>query len=126
MMHLTMETTTGVTIDRWQPGGIVVSGRRYGHSLILTPRDLHPWPPRAGDALTRDHLLMLLETQPDVILLGTGLHQRFPDPALLAPLHQRGVGVEVMGSHAACRTFNLLALERRRVTAGIVVETPRA
>ena len=57
-----------------------------------------------------------------ILLLGTGLRQRFPAPALLRPLIERRIGVEVMDSFAACRTYNILMAEGREVAAAIIVE----
>lgn len=59
---------------------------------------------------------------PDVLLLGCGARFAFPPAEVLAPLQRRGVPVEVMDSQAACRTYNLLADEGRRVVAAVIVE----
>ena len=55
------------------------------------------------------------------MLFGAGAAQRFPHPRLLAPLTDARVGLEVMDTPAACRTFNILAAEGRRVLAALVV-----
>ena len=56
------------------------------------------------------------------MLLGTGATQRFPHPRLTAPLHRAHVGLEVMDTRAACRTYNILVAEGRSVTAALIVE----
>ena len=70
--------------------------------------------------LQTDHLLPLVERQTEVLLLGSMIGGEFPPPALIAWLSQRGIGLEVMNAPAACRTYNLLMLEERRVAAMIL------
>ena len=62
--------------------------------------------------------------EPEIVLLGTGDRQHFPHPRLLAPLTERRIGVEVMDTRAACRTFNILVAEGRRVAAALVIDRP--
>jgi uncharacterized protein len=64
----------------------------------------------------------ILALQPEVILLGTGARQQFPPAALLQAVLSRGVGLEVMATDAACRTFNVLASEYRRVAAALYTD----
>ncbi len=95
-------------------------------SLIITPERLVPdWPPTDLSQLTVVHLEEIVALEPELVLLGTGKRLRFPDPALVAPLLNRGIGVEYMDSAAACRTYNLLAADERRVAAAILIASPR-
>jgi uncharacterized protein len=64
----------------------------------------------------------LLSNSPEIVLLGTGSAQRFLRPAVTAPLHDANVGLEVMDTRAACRTYNILVAEGRVVTAALIVE----
>lgn len=92
-------------------------------SFVIAPQQLvRNWPPRAYADLAAEHLANLLELNPEVVLLGTGTVFRYPTPALLASLTGRGIGVEVMDTGAACRTFNVLAAEGRQVVAAILLE----
>lgn len=92
-------------------------------SFVIAPqRLLRDWPPRAYADLATEHIEGLLELEPEVVLLGTGTTFRYPAPALLAPLTRRGIGVEVMDTGAACRTFNVLVAEGRQVVAAILLE----
>ena len=59
--------------------------------------------------------------QPELVLLATGDQQRFPIPALMAYLPSRGIGLEVMTSAAACRTYNVLVAEDRRVALAVIL-----
>lgn len=80
------------------------------------------WPPQSVEALSAAHLQAALELSPEVILLGTGRRQHFPDPEILLPAQRAGVGVEVMDTPAACRTYNILLQEGRRVVAALILE----
>jgi len=92
-------------------------------SFIISPQRLRRnWPPQAYGELAPEHLAGLLDLEPDVVLLGTGTTFRYPAPALLSPLTGRGIGVEVMDSGAACRTYNVLLAEGRQVVAAILLE----
>ncbi|WP_419613488.1 Mth938-like domain-containing protein, partial [Thiolapillus sp.] len=64
---------------------------------------------------------LLASHQPDVILLGSGTNQLFPHPSLFIPLMQAGIGYEIMPTHAACRTYNILLAEDRRVLAALIL-----
>ncbi len=74
------------------------------------------------ESLTEAHMARLADARPEIVLLGSGAAFRFPPPAVLAPLYRAGIGVEVMDTRAACRTFNILRSEGRRVYAALVVE----
>lgn len=95
----------------------------YTRSLVvLADRVLDDWPPRHFDQLTAGHFEQLAVLAVDTVVLGTGLRQRFPHPALTAPLIARGIGLEVMDTAAACRTFNILSGDGRLVAAALVLE----
>lgn len=106
-----------------ESGSIQSASEVLRHSFALTPhRLLRDWPPQRYTDLHSDHFAILLTLEPEVVLLGTGTHFRYPPPSLLAPLTARGIGVEVMDSGAACRTYNVLAGEGRQVVAAILIE----
>lgn len=91
-------------------------------SVILTATDMVlDWPPRSIRELLPQHLEKALDFTPEVILLGTGSRQEFPGPHVLAPAHRAGVGIEVMDTRAACRTFNVLVQEGRKVAAALIL-----
>ena len=104
------------------PEGVLVNEVRIGRSFILSPMTLiENWRPRGIDELAADDMEPLLALQPSVVLLGTGLKQRFPSSAVMAACLTRGVGIEVMDNAAAARTFNVLATEARKVVAGFLL-----
>jgi uncharacterized protein len=94
----------------------------YHHSLILTANSLHsPWPVTALEQLDAQTLAPIFESQPAVVLLGTGARQHFPDARIFGQFGERGIGLEVMDNGALCRTFNILVAEDRAVTAAIIL-----
>ncbi len=102
-------------------GYVVVNGARHESSVIVTAEHVLPWDVASFDALSEARLAPLAAMGLEIVLLGTGARQRFPEPALLRRLSDAGVGVEVMDVHAACRTYNILAAESRRVAAALVM-----
>ncbi len=101
-------------------GYVAVNGTPYRAPLIVTPETIvADWPVADLTELTADTLHQLLAHTPEIIILGTGATQRFPDPALLRPLFEARVGVEIMATPAACRTYNILVAEERRVLAAM-------
>jgi len=105
------------------PGWIRVGDREYRESVVLTPDVLVPgWAPAGFAGLAPADFAGLLEYAPEVVLLGTGNKQRFPDPRLTGGLASARIAVEVMDTRAACRTFNILIGEDRRVVAALLIE----
>jgi uncharacterized protein len=112
----------GHFIEGYGEGRIVVDGRGYAESLIVSPERIIPsWGPASAADLREDHLTPLLELSPQVVVIGTGQRQVFPDPRLYFSLVAQGVGVEIMDTGAACRTYNILMAEGRRVAAGLIM-----
>jgi uncharacterized protein len=107
-------------IRRFRPGEIVINETAYQHSIVLTNSELiSDWPPQSVKDLTLEQLQTLLAHQPEVILLGTGTKQVFPSAELLAAVQAQGIGIEVMSTDAASRTFNILVSEDRKVMAAL-------
>lgn len=103
-------------------GWIKVGTVEYRQNCVLTPDGVHEDFASAGfDALTAADFRRLLEYDPEIVLLGTGAAQRFPSPRDTAPLAQAQVGLEVMDTRAACRTYNILVAEGRRVVAALIL-----
>ena len=108
----------GSRITAYGEDWIEVDRVRHHGALVLMPEQgVRPWPAAQFEALTSEHFDGLIELRPDVVLLGTGARLRFPHPRLVAGLAGIRVGVEAMDTAAACRTYNVLAGEGRRVIA---------
>jgi len=117
-----LSTTTGNVITAFGRGWIRIGTTDYRENLVLTPDTVAAgFAPGGFEGLVEADLARLLEGQPDVVLLGTGDVLRFPHPRLTRALVGAQVGLEVMDTPAACRTYNILAAEGRRVTAGLIL-----
>ncbi len=93
----------------------------YDSAIILSARELIPhWPVNGVGDIEIQHLEKVLELNPEVVLIGTGSRQSFLPPALMMFFYERNVGVEVMTTDAACRTFNVLVSESRDVVAALI------
>lgn len=95
----------------------------YRDNLLVTPeRIVSGWAVGGFEALTEADFEAVAELKPEVVLLGTGERLRFPHPRLTRALTDAGIGVEVMDTPAACRTFNILAAEGRKVAAAVLLD----
>lgn len=91
-------------------------------SFIMTPSQLiRNWPPQTVAEICANHLETVAELGPEVLIIGTGVSLEFPDVRLTYDLMDKGIGVEVMDTAAACRTYNVLMHEGRRVALALVV-----
>ncbi len=125
-MKLHLETGAGRNIVRgYLPGRITVNQASYRASLVVLPDGLIPdWPPQAFAELRPEHFEQILSLDPEVVVLGTGRRLRLPAPELLLPLTAAGIGLEAMDTGAACRTYNILMGEGRRVAAALLMIEP--
>ena len=122
-MKLSEDNTAGSHIIRaYDAQSIDINGTQFKHSLVVARQHLLPnWPVNSIADLNPATLAELLVIEPEVILIGTGARLQFPAPAVYASLLNQGIGVEFMDSGAACRTYNILLGEDRRVVAGIIL-----
>ncbi len=102
-------------------GYVEVNGERYDKPVIVTPARVTHWAAPDFGALDESHFAALLALQPELLVLGTGNQLRFPHPRLYRALTEARVGVECMDTAAACRTYNILAAEGRKVVAAILL-----
>jgi len=114
-MQISLETNTGAyTIRSYSPGEIKINERVIHHNLIITTSQLiEPWNP--------EDLESIVAQNPEIVLLGTGPRQTIPSPKTLAFFLQKKIGIEYMDTGAACRTFNVLASEGRKVVAALIL-----
>ncbi|OIR00902.1 hypothetical protein GALL_170420 [mine drainage metagenome] len=104
-------------------GYFAINGEAHHQSLLVTPQRLETaWIAGGIEALTVADFQRLAQLNCEVLILGTGIRQRFPEPSLLAPMMAARIGVEVMDSAAAARTYNILAAEGRQVAALLLVD----
>lgn len=121
-MKLTLDANPHVTLVRSYSNGELRVGEQVFHrSCILTPDEVVPdWRPTQVEALEERDLQTLFAAKPELVLLGTGDRQRFPSVQIRGAFVRAGVGLETMDLGAACRTFNLLVQEGRRVCAALL------
>lgn len=107
----------------YDDGWVEVSGRRHAANVVVAGDRVVPgWTEGGLESLTREQVESLVALAPEILLIGSGRAFRFPSPALLAPLYAARVGVEVMDTRAACRTYNILLAEGRGVVAALIVD----
>ena len=101
--------------------GIRIADDWYQGPLILsTSRLITDWDVTSIEKIGETLLQPVFDLAPDIVLLGTGAQQHFLPAELMMAFYRRGIGAEVMSTHAACRTFNVLAFEERRVVAALM------
>jgi len=121
-MKFHLQRPTANVVTGTGPGWIRVGDTEYRENVVVLPDAVVPgWAPDGFAALGEPDFAALLSYEPEMVLLGTGPKQQFPHPRLLQSLSAARVGVEVMDTRAACRTFNILAAEDRRVAAALIV-----
>jgi len=109
-------------IESYSNDTVVINGTGYSSSLIISPKKLVTgWQVSAFTDLAAQHIDTITELEPEIIILGTGKKVRFPDPQIIAGIFSRDIGFEVMDTGAACRCYNLLVSEDRRVAAGLII-----
>ncbi|MEX0430517.1 Mth938-like domain-containing protein [Spiribacter insolitus] len=110
-------------IQGYADGEIRINDVRHTESLLVTLDTLvTEWGPDSLQALNEAHLTSVHELEPEVVLLGTGAQQTFPDRELILGLLQAGIGLEIMDTASACRTYNVLMSEGRRVVAALIID----
>lgn len=101
---------------------VMVNRERYSSSIVVRAEEVRTdWEIVRVDELNEAHFEYFLALQPEVLLLGTGSRQHFPHPRLYRALTNAGIGVECMDTPAACRTYNILVEEDRKVVAAILI-----
>ena len=118
-MRFTQDLTSNVNLIRgYAQHELRVNDRVFRESIIVSPASIISEPGlRDVTDLAGEHVTRILQLEPEVVLVGTGARQVFPPAAFGAQFLRAGVGFEVMDTGAACRTFNVLVGEQRRVAA---------
>ena len=96
---------------------------KIDHSIVVGSRgEKFNWNCTRFEDLTAEHFALLVKTQPELVIFGSGSRLRFPAPAMLRALMEKRIGLETMDTLAACRTYNILAGEGRQVLAALLIE----
>ncbi len=110
-------------IRAYKPGFIMVNDVTYTQSLIVSPTHIiTDWNPQVMTELSKEDLQKILPLQPTLLIIGTGETLSFPPVELYGELINQGIGVEIMDTSAACRTYNVLTAENRNVVAALIIK----
>lgn len=121
-MQLNLESSSAkYQIRKHTPGCVTVNDQDYRESILVMPEYLAPWPVKTAVELQAQDLLKLLDLKPELILIGTGDNMEFLDPQLCYSITQHKIGLEIMTTAAACRTYAILIAEQRNVLAALVI-----
>ncbi|MDX1512247.1 MAG: Mth938-like domain-containing protein [Gammaproteobacteria bacterium] len=109
---------SGNRITAYGAGYVVVNEERIQSSVVVTPeRVVRDWTPKSFGELSLACFEVLSDLEVDIVVLGTGATQQFPAAEIAVHLGRQGIGLEVMDTAAACRTYNILMAEGRTVAA---------
>ena len=121
-MKFHLSTAKGNIVTGLGPGWVRIGTTEHRDNLVLTPEAVVPgFAPSGFDGLAEHEFAALLAYEPELVLFGTGATLRFPRPELTRSLIDARVGLEVMDTPAACRTYNILAAEGRSVVAALLM-----
>lgn len=123
-MKMVLDDAGGLNlIGACESGKVRINGQHHVTPLVVYPRELDTdWPVNNIDQLDGRALRVIASRKPEVLIIGTGSRQHFPHPRVLIPLMDAGIGYEVMDSHAACRTYNILLSEGRNAALALLGE----
>lgn len=111
------------TVSAYGPDYIEINAQRYTQSLLLSPESpVIEWSCTRFEDIKTEDFEQIAKLDPAVVIFGSGQRIRFPQAALIAPLIARNIGIETMDLQAACRTYNVLMAEGRKVVAALLIE----
>ena len=122
-MRLNLENPANTLFIRgYTENTIKINDQVFSHSIIVTTQQVTPWDVNHFNALSPENFQVLAELDVEIIILGTGAKQRFPSMALAQTVIAQQKSLEVMNNGAACRTYNILAADGRKVAVAILLE----
>jgi len=122
-LKLQPDRATGVNvINACLDDHLIVNGQVWRQPLLLSAQgDPVMWDVGRFDELASEHFERIARLAPELVILGSGKRLRFAHPSITQPLMAQRIGIETMSTAAACRTFNVLANEGRRVLAAMLI-----
>lgn len=120
-MKFTLDAREGINLIRgYKPGEVRVGEQvLHGNCIVTADALITDWNAPDPEHLEASHLEVIFELRPELVLLGTGSTQRFPPAAVRNAFFSRRIGLETMDLGAACRTYNILVQEERKVAAAL-------
>jgi len=123
-MKLQPDIISVQSISGYGPGWIGVAGEKITTSVVIgSGGERQAWACNCFEDLGQSHFAELAAMDAELIIFGSGKRIRFPQPVWLQPLIEKRIGIETMDTEAACRTYNILAAEGRRVVAALLLES---
>ena len=110
-----------ILVRGYENGQLRFRNETVSENVIVTPQKIVPWGATTCDALLQEHIDEILSLGPELVLLGSGFRLSFPAQSLMVSALSRGIGFETMDTAAACRTYNILAMEGRNVAAALLL-----
>jgi len=111
------------SISGYGPGWVGVGSEKIISSVVIGSKGQRfEWACQRFEDLSAAHFATLADLSPELVIFGSGARIRFPQPAWLAPLYAKRIGIETMDTQAACRTYNILAGEGRDVVLAVLIE----
>jgi uncharacterized protein len=121
-IELDNSADTNNKINAYARDQVTIANKTYSSSLLLSlDTVISDWPPQHFSELETSHIEQILTLSPEIVLLGTGSSLIFPSEQLLQPLTGRSIGIEIMDTGAACRSYNFLTGEGRHVVAALLM-----
>lgn len=116
------DTSEGYFITSYDESTLQVNGKNFYSSLIISNNELKTdWSPRSIESLSAEDFTAIVDRKPEIVIIGTGNKLIFPQVETYAELIKLGVGVDIMDTGAACRTYNILTSEGRHVVCGLIL-----
>ncbi len=126
-MKMQADTIDTQSISGYGPGWVGVGSEKIYHSVVIGSRgERFDWGCACFEDLREQHFAQLAALNTELVIFGSGARIRFPSGALISALIAKRIGVETMDTQAACRTYNILAGEGRRVAVALLIESVRA
>ncbi len=112
------------SISGYGAGWIGVGGEKITSSVVIGSRgERFAWNCQRFEDLDATHFAQLAALQPELVIFGSGHRIRFPQVLWIKSVIDLQIGIETMDTQAACRTYNVLAGEGRKVLAALLIET---
>jgi uncharacterized protein len=100
---------------------LIINEKIYTHSVLISPNKLQRWQPQLFKELKNEHFTEIKKLQPEAIIFGSGAELQFPELYLYADLINNNIGVEIMNTAAACRTYSIVAAEERNIVIALLL-----
>ena len=122
-MKIQPDISSAQTIQSYGPGWVQVAGEKIMHSVVIgSGGEQLNWNCRQFEDLQASHFEQLAQLKPELVVFGSGARQRFVSASLTRALIERQIGLETMDTPAACRTYNILVGEGRRVAVALLMQ----